>query len=241
MATISGKITDAAGSPIPSVTVELLSIRGKEVDVIAATQTNATGDYAFTDPPSGRYRIKPKSNTDFFDPEDLPAKFTGTNIANKDFEAIATTGYPPPKDKKKDRQAVEDALAACLSSLPGWFDKYEVDEIRQRVRNFIVSFLYRPGDASYTAFDSLAIPEGLSMEEKEKLIYSIVQQEHDALEQRASEMIEKLRADDSEELLGNVRIRVLCSVCQNRYYTPGTAYYMNYPALVNCMNYPPCT
>lgn len=35
---------------------------------------------------------------------------------------------------------------------------------------------------------------------------------------------------------------VACTTCSNRYYTPGTPYYMNYAAYVQCVNGPPhCT
>lgn len=34
---------------------------------------------------------------------------------------------------------------------------------------------------------------------------------------------------------------VLCKTCADRYYTPGTPYYMNYPAYDTCLRRPPCT
>lgn len=34
---------------------------------------------------------------------------------------------------------------------------------------------------------------------------------------------------------------LLCKTCMDRYYTPGTPYYMNYPAYDTCMRRPPCT
>ncbi len=41
--------------------------------------------------------------------------------------------------------------------------------------------------------------------------------------------------------LGNSAVQLTCKTCENRYYTPGTPYYMNYPAYQNCLFKPPCT
>lgn len=35
-------------------------------------------------------------------------------------------------------------------------------------------------------------------------------------------------------------LNVTCKTCRDRYYTPGTPYYMNYPAYIQCIN-TPCT
>lgn len=67
---------------------------------------------------------------------------------------------------------------------------------------------------------------------------------HDLLIQQGkteAEAWEKVKRVLETAFRGNSPIELRCVTCGDRYYTPGTPYYMNYPAYSTCMYKPPCT
>ncbi|CRK62069.1 internalin, putative [Alloactinosynnema sp. L-07] len=100
-ASISGRVVDDAGNPIPNVTMTLTNPDGST----ATVQTGPDGTYSFTDLLPGTYSVAETQPNGYGDGVDTPGSAGGVNSANDVISAIvlgsgtAATGYDFAEDR----------------------------------------------------------------------------------------------------------------------------------------------
>ena len=235
---LSGHITDENGQPITGVKVQLFTLDAQKQWTLLAEDTTKTvagdpGVYKFDGLNPGRYEIQPDQASGSFDPQ-LITTGAGKNKTGLDFDQITLTdgGTDSGPNDSVDEAFMKDVLFACRDSVDAWAAASSVRAARQRLLRVLRALLPKSGETFLTAPD---LDAGLSAGERSAKIREWQQQQYEMVDRIAAEADDDL-GDEGFPLTG-----IACSVCRNRYYTPGTPYYMNYSALVQCMNNPPCT
>lgn len=168
----------------------------------------------------------------------------------RNFNAVRAEG-PEAGEEPPDLSFVKAVLSAALERVAILeADEKPVNDLRLDIRHFVAGELTKPGDPALIRF---SVPL--------EVIEADLREFADYMRSKTQKMMEQKSPEESstgEDHSKDIRLEAMpiefmsiesylaslaltCVTCRNRYYTPGTIYYMNYTAYVTCCNNPPCT
>jgi hypothetical protein len=223
MSTITGRIIDESGAGLQGVAVQLR----KGNQIIDTQTTDANGTYVFQPARNANYRVRPVLKSPLLDRGALDvsqrqAKFQGQPVAVPDFRYTAFES-----DLSKSYDDVQADAAFILDTLRG----------AQAVAELML-LAARTDPTDPTSLDPTKVNTARKWV-RSFIFHSLIKEDEDPKQAPTA-----LTASEERELLsigGTVGPKELCKTCRDRYYTPGTPYYMNYSLYQQCLYVPPCT
>jgi len=258
--TISGQVRGVNGG-LDGIEVDLFDVRQKQNVQLPSETTKNGGKYAFVNVSDGPYRITPAASDRLYDTDPLHVRVNGGDLSGLDFQEVAANPTALGTDADLDELYVKCVLDTYLVSFDKFVKKYGgadplagITAVRRQVR----ALLKGPGDALDFSVEGCGCDD---MEEQISSIRTAAEQQIsdigreadrriEALKQQADKLSAGSKGDAGQSVDGSSAgsgdppkesvDAVKCTVCQSRYYTPGTMYYMNFGALQTCLNNPPC-
>ncbi len=237
MPKIEGNIKGAIGAG-DEVIVSLRET--PEGEDIASAILSGPGSFSLEAPGNGKYFVCADEAIDewAFAENSIAIDATNGGTQSVTFEAVQLIPAHTVVNDEVDRQFVIHLLEACLQNADKMMDERGVQEGRRFIRNTIMEALRKDADA----------PDGPQAQDMQGIAPQQQQQWRDTGEFAEVTLAdEKVQPLDEWMLLptGERFVRplfmILCTVCYNRYNTPGTMYYKNATALNTCLYSPPCT
>ncbi len=232
MPKIEGNITGAIGTN-DEVIVSLRET--PEGDDLASVITVGPSSFSLEAPGTGKYFVCADENMEewAFATNSVEVDASNGSVPSITFEAVQLVPASMVVNDEVDRQFVIHLLEVCLQNADKMMDERGVQEGRRFIRNTIMEALRKDADD---------MPESPQEQETQA---NAPQQQHQwrdmdefsdvALVEEDVQPFDQWLLLPTGERFVRPLVMVLCSVCYNRYNTPGTGYYMNQAALNTCM------
>jgi len=268
MPKINGRVLNHDNDPVGSILLLLKTGKGTEV---SEANTGPDGSFEFMNVKPGRYIIQPSDAAEgrhAFHPPSRSADVHEVDITGENFEAVPLADPHAEHPETLELQYIKDVLRTCLELADTAAAEGGSKLARKLVRSRIMQMLHKDGEVAlhYSAPPCLSKSEQekwlLKQYQRDRRhvdeAYRLARAElglesagpaaepERPSSQHGCEAVSQSQviagpAPEDQDGDDDRGIDVLCSVCQSRYYTQGTMYYMNSAALSQCMNNPMCT
>lgn len=232
MPKIEGNITGAIGANDEVI----ISVRATpEGEDLASVITLGPSAFSLEAPRNGKYFVCADENMEewAFATNSIEVDTSNGDATGVTFEAVQLVAASAVVNDEVDRQFVIHILEACLQNAEEIMDERGVQEGRRFIRNTIMEALRKDADDA---------PQRQEAQETHGIAPQQQNQWRDMGDSATVELAdEEVQPFDQWLLLptgerfAHSLMMVLCTVCYNRYNTPGTSYYMNSTALNSCL------